>query len=235
MHGLRITDEHNRCFSNSKSCFCEFCIHRILVFPTENHGLRNPHEHNRYFSNLKSCFCEFRINNIIVFPMAKHCLQNPDEHNCCFSYSKSGFLNFRIHRITAFPTGKAWSAKSRRAQPLLFKNMFLKAFVNSAFTESLLFQFWKTCSDHSRRTQPLLLQFKKMLPWIPHLQNHVFSNLEKHGLRNPDKHHLCVSNSNSCFSELCIDRIIAFLIGKVRSWKSRRAQLMFFSINKLLL
>ena len=51
-------------------------------------------------------------------------------------------------------------------------------------------------------------------------------------LRNLDEHIRCFSTWKRCFCELCIDGIIAHLIGKVGSAKSRRVQSLFFKIRE---
>ena len=132
--------EHNRCFSNWTSCFCEFGINRIIAFLLgTKHVLWNPDEHNRWFSNSKNEFCEFRINAISVFLIGiawsaksrrtqsllfspeKWLLWIPYSQHHCFSNWKDMFCEFQTSTIVAFLKMKV-------------------AFVNYVSTESLFFQ-----------------------------------------------------------------------------------------------
>ena len=188
--------EHNRCFSNWTSCFCEFGINRIIAFLLgTKHVLWNPDEHNRWFSNSKNEFCEFRINAITVFLIGiawsaksrrtqsllfspeKWLLWIPYSQHHCFSNWKDMFCEFQTSTIVA---------------SLKVKSCFCELRINRIIVFPIETHVLRNPDEHSR----CFSDYKFGSCWFRDsvLTESLLFWLENHVLRNPDEHNRCCSN-----------------------------------------
>ena len=92
--GLRNPDELNRCFSCSKTGFCEFRIDRIIAIRIGKIKTSTI----VILKIWKNGSVDFVSTEPLFFELERYVLQNADEYTRWFSIRKRDFCEFRIDK-----------------------------------------------------------------------------------------------------------------------------------------